>query len=60
MPFFRLPKINAVEEKKDKPVTYRYQEQHAVIIKVETEREQKELFERLREMGFKNIKVVSV
>ena len=39
---------------------FSYKEQHAVIIKVESEKEQKELFERLKKMGFKNLKVVSV
>lgn len=40
--------------------TFRYKEQHAIIIKVDSEAEQKELFERLKAMGFKNLKVVSV
>lgn len=39
---------------------FNYKEQHAVIIKVDSEKEQKELFEKLQKMGFKNLKVVSV
>ena len=35
-------------------------EQHAIIIKVSSEQEQKELFEKLQKMGFTNLKVVSV
>ena len=32
---------------------FSYKEQHAVIIKVDSEKEQKELFERLKKMGLK-------
>ena len=39
---------------------FSYKEQHAVIIKVDSEKEQKELFEKLKKMDFKNLKVVSV
>lgn len=39
---------------------FKYKEQHAIIIKVATEKEQKELFERLKKEGFTNLKVVSV
>lgn len=39
---------------------FMYKEQHAVIIKVATEKEQKALFEKLKEMGFKDLKIVSV
>ncbi|WP_372472667.1 hypothetical protein AB4865_07550 [Capnocytophaga sp. ARDL2] len=39
---------------------FKYKEQHAVIIKVDSEQEQKKLFEKLKQMGFKNLKVVSV
>lgn len=39
---------------------FKYKEQHAVIIKVDNEQEQKELFEKLKQMGFKKLKVVSV
>ncbi|WP_262511432.1 hypothetical protein [Chryseobacterium pennae] len=39
---------------------FNYKEQHAVIIKVDSEKEQKELFDKLKKMGFKNLKVVSV
>ena len=39
---------------------FNYKEQHAIIIKVGSEQEQKELFEKLQKMGFTNLKVVSV
>ena len=39
---------------------FKYTEQHAIIIKVSSEQEQKELFEKLQKMGFTNLKVVSV
>lgn len=39
---------------------FKYKEQHAVIIKVCNEKEQKELFEKLKKMGFKDLKIVSV
>ena len=39
---------------------FTYKEQHAVIIKVSTEKEQIELFEKLKQMGFKDLKIVSV
>ncbi len=39
---------------------FKYKEQHAVIIKVGSEKEQKDLFEKLKKMGFKDLKVVSV
>ncbi len=43
---------------KTKPFTYK--EQHAVIIKVDSETEQKKLFEKLKKEGYTNLKVVSV
>ena len=39
---------------------FKYKEQHAIIIKVGSEKELKELFEKLQKMGFTNLKVVSV
>ena len=39
---------------------FKYKEQHAIIIKVSSEQEQKELFEKLQKIGFTNLKVVSV
>ena len=39
---------------------FKSKEQHAIIIKVSSEQEQKELFEKLQKMGFTNLKVVSV
>ena len=46
--------------KENKPKEFKYKEQYAIIIKVDSEQEQKELFEKLKQMGFKNLKVVSV
>lgn len=39
---------------------FKYKEQHAVIIRVNSEQEQKELFEKLKKMGFNDLKIVSV
>lgn len=39
---------------------FKYKEQHAIVIRVSSEKEQKELFEKLQKMGFTNLKVVSV
>ncbi len=39
---------------------FNYKEQHAVIVKCTSEDEQKEVFEKLKEMGFNDLKVVSV
>ncbi|WP_262691655.1 hypothetical protein [Epilithonimonas vandammei] len=39
---------------------FKYKEQHAVIVKVSSEKEQKEVFENLKKLGFKDLKVVSV
>lgn len=39
---------------------FTYKEQHAVIVKCSNEEEQKQIFEKLKEMGFKDLKVVSV
>lgn len=47
-----------MEKQKKKPFNYR--EQHAVIVIVDTEPEQKQLFEKLKKIGLKNLKVVSV
>lgn len=47
-------------KEKQRPKGFSYREQHAVIIRVATEQEQKELFEKLKELGFTDLKVVSV
>lgn len=47
-------------EKKDKSKGFTYREQHAVIVRVATEQEQKEVFDKLKELGFTDLKVVSV
>ena len=39
---------------------FKYKEQHAVMIKVGSEKEQKELFEKLKKQGYKDLKIVSV
>ncbi len=39
---------------------FKYQEQHAVIVKCSSDKEQKEIFEKLKKLGFQNLKVVSV
>ena len=39
---------------------FTYKEQHAVIVQWSSEEEQKQIFEKLKEMGFKDLKVVSV
>lgn len=37
-----------------------YKEQHAVIVRVDSEKEQKIVFEKLKALGFQKLKVVSV
>lgn len=39
---------------------FTYKEQHAVVIKCSSEADQKKVFERLKKLGFINIKLVSV
>jgi hypothetical protein len=39
---------------------FNYKEQHAVIVKCSSEEEQKKIFEKLKQMGLKDLKVVSV
>lgn len=39
---------------------FNYKEQHAVIVKCSSEDEQKRIFEKLKELGFKDLKLVSV
>ena len=39
---------------------FNYQERHAVIIEVGSEKEQKRLYDALKKQGFKNLKIVSV
>jgi hypothetical protein len=39
---------------------FNYKEQHAVIVKCSSEEEQKKLFEKLKSLGFNDLKVVSV
>ena len=46
------------EETTTKP--FKYKEQHAVIIIVASEPEQKKLYEELKKQGHKNLKIVSV
>lgn len=39
---------------------FNYKEQHAVIVKCSNEDEQKRVFEQLKRLGFKDLKIVSV
>ncbi len=39
---------------------FNYKEQHAIIVKCSNEAEQREIFERLKQQGFKDLKIVSV
>lgn len=39
---------------------FKYREQHGVVIKCSSEKEQKEIFEKLKKMGIKDLKLVSV
>ena len=39
---------------------FNYKEQHAVIVKCSSEDEQKEVYERLKKDGYKDLKIVSV
>lgn len=48
------------KERKEKPKGFSYKEQHAVIVRVATEQEQQQVFEKLKELGFTDLKVVSV
>lgn len=52
--------INQSLIKKRMSKNFTYKEQHAVIVKCSSEEEQKQIFEKLKEMGFKDLKVVSV
>lgn len=39
---------------------FKYREQHAVIVKCSSEDEQEQIFEKLKELGFNDLKLVSV
>jgi len=39
---------------------FKYKEQHAVIVKCGSEEEQQSTFEKLKKLGFNDLKVVSV
>lgn len=39
---------------------FNYKEQHAVIVKCNSEEEQKAIFEQLKKLGFNDLKIVSV
>ncbi len=41
-------------------VKFKYKEQHAVIVKCNSEEEQKKIFEQLKAMGLTDLKIVSV
>ena len=40
--------------------TFNYKEQHAVIVKCGNESEQQQTFIRLKELGYNDLKIVSV
>ncbi len=44
------------------PVTkkFNYKEQHAVIVRCDSEKEQEVIFKKLKKLGFNNLKLVSV
>lgn len=39
---------------------FNYKEQHAVLVKCSSEEEQKKIYKKLKELGFNDLKVVSV
>jgi hypothetical protein len=39
---------------------FNYKEQHAVIVRCDSEEEQKEIFEQLKSQGLTDLKIVSV
>ncbi len=39
---------------------FSYKEQHAVIVRCDSEKEQEAIFEKLKNLGFNNLKLVSV
>ncbi len=39
---------------------FNYKEQHAVIVKCSNEDEQKQVFEKLKKLGYKDLKIVNV
>lgn len=45
---------------KSKMGKFNYKEQHAVIVKCSSEDEQREIFEQLKKLGYKFLKLVSV
>lgn len=47
-------------QSKKRMANFTYKEQHAVIVKCSSEEQQKEVFDKLKEMGFNDLKVVSV
>jgi hypothetical protein len=47
-------------EKLPETKKFNYKEQHAIIVIAANEAEQRQIFERLKEMGFEKLKVVSV
>ena len=39
---------------------FTYKEQHAIVVKCSNEKDQKKIFEKLKKLGFKYLKLVSV
>lgn len=52
--------INIFTNKINNMSKFNYKEQHAVIVKCSSEDEQKEVYERLKKDGYKDLKIVSV
>jgi hypothetical protein len=59
-----VKRYNMVKQKnknvKDSKKPFNYRERHAVIIEVDSEKEQKRLYETFKKQGFKRLKIVSV
>jgi hypothetical protein len=49
-----------MEKAKMKMKQFSYKEQHAIIVRVASEDEQKKVFQELQKLGFKDLKIVSV
>lgn len=56
----RLQKYKLFTNNQNNMGNFNYKEQHAVIVKCSSEGEQKKVFEKLKKLGFKDLKIVSV
>lgn len=55
-----MTKIMIINNINKKMANFIYKEQHAVIVKCSSEDEQRQTFEKLKKMGFNDLKIVSV